>query len=145
MDLTLLRSLNMRRKHSSVPNTSGQDTGKEVVELVDHEEKLERSKEREERRARRSVGSADSGGEPRQFSGDEVQRFSGGEPRLRAAPLHTLSLLVTLAGLPLSDKCLASLLCSIADHPLLASAAHTLEDGERGRNCGGGKCGMFLF
>ena len=137
MDLTLLRSLNMRRKTAagSFPKTSGQDTGKEVVELVDHQEKLERSKEREKRRARRSVGSANSGAEPRQFS--------GGEPR--AAPLHMLSLLVTLADLPLSDKCLASLLCRIADHPLLASAAHTLEDGERGRNCGGGKCGMFLF
>ena len=201
----------------SVPNTSGQDTGKEVVDLVEvDKEMLERSKEREKRRARRSVGSENSGGESKQlskgnqskfsgeeqkqfpgeeekqfsggepgqfsggeekqfsggkliqFSGDDLRQFSGGEERqfsgaeprqfaggdlrqfsgeeARAAPLHTLALLVTLADLPLSDKCLASLLCRIADHPLLGTAVPlALEDGEGGRNCGGRKCGMFLF
>ena len=52
MDLTLLRSLNMRRNAAGgapFPNTSGQDLGKEVVELDDLEQ-LERRKEKEEMR-----------------------------------------------------------------------------------------------
>ena len=146
MDLTLLRSLNMRRQTAggSLSKTSGQDLGKEVVELA-HQEKLERSKEGEERRARRSVGLENSGGEPKPFSGGDPGQFSGDKPRQfsgdkpRPAPLHMLALLVTLADLPLSDNCLASLLCRIADHPLLGTTV------DRGRNCGGRKCGLFLF
>ena len=155
VDLTLLRSLNMRRNTAS--GTSGQVTGNEEVELVDDLEKLERGREREERRGRRSVGSETSGqfpggdqrqfsgGDQRQFSRGETKPFSGSEPR--PAPQHTLALLVTLADLPLSDNCLASLLCRVADHPLLGAVPqpHTLEDGERGRHCGRSKCGMFLF
>ena len=138
VDLTLLRSLNMRRQTAggSLSKTSGQDLGKEVVELA-HQEKLERSKEGEERRARRSAGSETSGGEPKPFSGGDPGQFSGDKPR--PAPLHTLALLVTLADLPLSDNCLASLLCRIADHPLLGATV------DSGRNCGGRKCGVFLL
>ena len=137
-----------------------------MVELVDD---AERGKEREERRARRSDGSESSRGEPKAFSeGDqrhfsrrETKPFSEGEPRQisegeprqisgrepRPAPKHTLALLLTLADLPLSDNCLASLLCRVADHPLLGDVPreNTLEDGDMGRNCGGRKCGIFLF
>ena len=147
MDLTLLRSLNMRRNTAS--GTSGQGIGKEEVKLVDDLEKLERGREREDRRGRRSVGSVTSGkfarGDQRQFSRGETKPFSRGETK--PASQHTLALLVTLADLPLSDNCLASLLCRVADHPLLGAVPqpHTLEDGERGRHCGGSKCGMFLF
>ena len=137
MDLTLLRSLNMRRPtaagfhpnspgQDSLSNSPGQDTREEVVEVVEsgddavsEKQPIDASETREERRERRSV-------------------MSRGDPR--PAPLHTLALLLTLADLNLPDSCLASLLCRIADHPLLASLP-----GEEGRNCGGEKCGISLF
>ena len=60
----------------SVPNTSGQDTGKEVVDLVEvDKEMLERSKEREKRRARRSVGSENSEGESKKISRGKQRQF----------------------------------------------------------------------
>ena len=95
----------------------------EVVEsgddAVSEKQPIGGSEKREERRERRSV-------------------MSRGD--IRPAPLHTLALLLALADLNLSDNCLASLLCRIAHHPLLASMP-----GEEGRNCGGEKCGISLF
>ena len=147
MDLTLLRSLNMRRPtasgflpdspgQDSLSNSPGQDTREEVVEVVEsgddavsEKQPIDASETREVRRDRRSVMSR---GDPRPAP------FQRGDPR--PAPLHTLALLLTLADLNLPDSCLASLLCRIADHPLLASLP-----GEEGRNCGGEKCGISLF
>ena len=107
----------------SLSNSPGQGTREEVVEsgddAVSEKQPIDASETREERRERRSV-------------------MSRGDPR--PAPLHTLALLLTLADLNLPDSCLASLLCRIADHPLLASLP-----GEEGRNCGGEKCGISLF
>ena len=108
----------------SLSNSPGQDTREEVKEVVEsgddaEKQPIDASETREERRERRSV-------------------MSRGDPR--PAPLHTLALLLTLADLNLPDSCLASLLCRIADHPLLASLP-----GEEGRNCGGEKCGISLF